>query len=76
MHGLRDLRGKVDRSGRKEQARRLLNLSHCVSKKDDLQVICGDVDVRVQSETPGIWTASGMAELVTSHLFAGAYSSH
>ena len=67
MHGLRDLKGKMDTPERSAQARRLLELSKQVSKPSDLAVICGDFNVVPNSETLDILESAGMTELVTAH---------
>ena len=69
MHGLRDLRGKIDTSERAAQAKRLLALSEQVSKPDDLRIICGDFNVEPESETLAILAAAGLTELVTARAF-------
>jgi endonuclease/exonuclease/phosphatase family metal-dependent hydrolase len=66
MHGLRDLRGKMDTPEREEQARRLLSLSHCVSEPGDLRVVCGDFNVDPDSETLRLLKDAGLTELVTA----------
>lgn len=71
MHGLRDLRGKMDTPERADQARRLLDLSNQVSEAGDLRVICGDFNVEPDSETLAILEESGFTELVTTFGFAG-----
>ncbi len=76
MHGLRDLRGKMDTPERTAQARRLLALSRQASHQDDLAVICGDFNVEPGSETLAILAAAGMTELVTDRGFAGTRTSH
>jgi Endonuclease/Exonuclease/phosphatase family len=76
MHGLRDLRGKLDTPERTEQACRLLEMSQSLSRTGDLRVICGDFNVEPDSETLDILKASGMVELVTGRGFTGTRSSH
>ncbi len=76
MHGLRDLKGKMDTPERAAQAQRLLALSHQVSEPGDLAVICGDFNVEPGSETLGILEAAGMVELVTGRGVTGTRSSH
>lgn len=76
MHGLRDLRGKMDTPERADQARRLLDLSNRVAEAGDLRVICGDCNVEPDSETLAILGAAGFTELVTTFGFEGTRSSH
>jgi endonuclease/exonuclease/phosphatase family metal-dependent hydrolase len=76
MHGLRDLRGKMDTPERADQARRLLDLSNRVSEPGDLSVICGDFNVEPKSETLAILKEGGFTELVTTLGFEGTRSSH
>ncbi|MDJ0627099.1 MAG: endonuclease/exonuclease/phosphatase family protein [Rhodobacter sp.] len=76
MHGLRDLRGKMDTPERSEQARRLAALSAQVSETGDLQVICGDFNVEPGSETLSVLKQGGFAELVTAGGQAGTRTSH
>ncbi len=67
MHGLRDLNGKIDTTERALQAQRLLELSKQVSEVGDFSVICGDFNVKPDSETLTILRSDGMVELVTHH---------
>ncbi|WP_299550794.1 endonuclease/exonuclease/phosphatase family protein [uncultured Tateyamaria sp.] len=76
MHGLRDLRGKMDTPERAEQARRLLDLSRQVTEPEDLIVLCGDFNVEPDSETLRILADAGLVELVTGQGFAGTRNSH
>lgn len=76
MHGLRDLRGKMDTPERAAQARKLLALSEQVSEPGDLTVICGDFNVEPGSETLAILAEAGMTELVTGRGFDGTRTSH
>jgi endonuclease/exonuclease/phosphatase family metal-dependent hydrolase len=76
MHGLRDLRGKMDTPERAQQARRLLELSRRVSEPGDLNVICGDFNVQPDSETLALFRDSGLTELVTSRGYDGTRTSH
>lgn len=66
MHGLRDLRGKMDTPDRAAQARRLLALSDQISEQGDTRVICGDFNVEPDSETQRILGDAGFTDLVTS----------
>ncbi len=76
MHGLRDLRGKMDTPERTQQAKRLLDLSRHMADPTDLTVICGDFNVEPDSETLGILAKAGFCELVTTHGFTGTRSTH
>lgn len=76
MHGLRDLHGKMDTPDRRQQARRLLDMSQSLSQPGDLRVICGDFNVEPDSETHAILRASGMVELVTTRGWTGTRTSH
>lgn len=76
MHGLRDLRGKMDTPERADQARRLLALSDQVSAPDDFRTICGDFNVEPDSETLSIFTNRGFTELVTARGFEGTRNSN
>lgn len=69
MHGLRDLRGKMDTPERAEQAKRLLGLAQQVSEPDDVAVICGDFNVEPESETLRILADADFSELVTGRGF-------
>lgn len=71
MHGLRDLRGKIDTPERAAQVRRLLALSDAVSEPGDLRIICGDFNVEQGSETLRHLADNGFVELVTTRGFAG-----
>lgn len=76
MHGLRDLRGKMDTPERYAQVQKLLEMSQYLAEADDLRVICGDFNVEADSETLSILTRTGMTELVTSGDFDGTRTSH
>lgn len=75
MHGLRDLKGKMDTPERSKQAQRLLDLSRHMSEPNDLVVICGDFNVEPDSETLQILGDAGMSELVTRHGFTSTRNS-
>lgn len=76
MHGIWDLRGKIDTAERAEQAQRLLDLSQQVSKPEDLVVVCGDFNVEPESETLRILANAGLTELVTGRGFSSTRNSH
>lgn len=69
MHGLRDLKGKMDTPERAVQAQKLLDLSQMVSGPDDLTVICGDFNVEPRSQTLTVLSEAGLSELVTRRGF-------
>lgn len=75
MHGLRDLKGKVDTPERAEQAQRLLELSNQVSKPEDVVVVCGDFNVEPESETLRVLANAGLSELVTGRGFSSTRNS-
>lgn len=64
MHGLRDLNGKIDTPARATQARKLLKLSQSVTNAGDIAVICGDFNVRPDSQTLTILRDAGMSDLI------------
>lgn len=76
MHGLRDLRGKMDTPERSAQARRLLEISRTVSEPGDVVVVCGDFNVEPGSETLGILQEAGLVELVLKRGFSSTRSSY
>ncbi len=71
MHGLRDLRGKMDTPERSAQATRFLALSKQVAHRGDLRVLCGDFTVEPQSEPLARRAADGFLDLVTANGHAG-----
>ncbi len=76
MHGLRDLRGKMDTPERAAQARRLLALSDGLAGPNDTRIICGDFNVEPGSETLGLLEGAGFTELVRARGFPGTRNSH
>lgn len=76
MHGLRDLRGKMDTPDRAAQARLFLEMSRQVSQPDELSVLCGDFNVEPGSETLQILKEGGFTELVTGRDFTSTRNSH
>ena len=74
MHGLRDLRGKVDTPERAAQVRRFLALLEQVAEPGDLRVACGDFNVEPGSETLRLMAEAGMTELVIAGNFEGTRS--
>jgi endonuclease/exonuclease/phosphatase family metal-dependent hydrolase len=76
MHGLRDMAaGKSDTPDRLLQAKRLLELSDFVSRKEELRVICGDFNVLPDSQTLQFLAGAGFTELVTAGGFRGTRTS-
>lgn len=76
MHGLRDLKGKMDTPERAAQAQKLRDLSRQLSEPDDLTVICGDFNVEPRSQTLSKLAEDGMTELVTGRGFTSTRNSH
>jgi endonuclease/exonuclease/phosphatase family metal-dependent hydrolase len=76
MHGLRDLRGKMDTPERAAQAQRLLDLADAVAEPGDLSVICGDFNVEPGGETHRLFKAAGLTELVETSGADGTRTSH
>lgn len=75
MHGLRDLKGKMDTPERAKQVQRLLGLSRQVSEPGDLVIICGDFNVEPASETLRVLADAGLSELVTGRGFTSTRNS-
>jgi endonuclease/exonuclease/phosphatase family metal-dependent hydrolase len=76
MHGLRDLRGKMDTSERQLQARRFADLVRSVAEPADILIACGDFNVEPQSVTFDILCELGMTDLVTARGFHSTRTSH
>lgn len=76
MHGLRDLRGKMDTPERLAQAETLLDLSRRVSRTEDFVVVCGDFNVEPDSATLNLLRDAGLTELVTTRGFESTRTSH
>lgn len=76
LHGLRDLRGKMDTPERAVQAKHLLQLSQNLSEPEDLVVVCGDFNVEPDSETLQLLSQAGLSELVTGRGFTSTRNSH
>jgi endonuclease/exonuclease/phosphatase family metal-dependent hydrolase len=76
MHGLRDLRGKMDTPERARQAERLVDLVKTVSQPGDGLVVCGDFNVEPDSVTFSILGELGIKDLVMACGFAGTRTSH
>ena len=75
MHGLRDLRGKMDTPERFDQAHRFAALVRSVAELNDRIVICGDFNVEPDSQTFDVLAEFGLTELVTERGFSGTRSS-
>lgn len=76
MHGLRDLRGKIDTPARAEQARKFLTIAMDTAEEGDSLVVCGDFNVGPDSETLKILSAAGLTELVTTRTTKGTRNSY
>ncbi|WP_259991957.1 endonuclease/exonuclease/phosphatase family protein [Sulfitobacter sp. S190] len=76
MHGLRDLRGKMDTPARADQARKLRDIARQVSAPGDLRIVCGDFNVQPDSETLAILGRDGLTDLVTRGGFLTTRSAH
>ncbi|MEO0606802.1 MAG: endonuclease/exonuclease/phosphatase family protein [Pseudomonadota bacterium] len=69
MHGLRDLRGKMDTPERAAQARRLLALSNRIAEPGDAAIICGDFNIGPESETLTYLRQNGFEEFVLARAY-------
>ena len=76
MHGLRDLRGKMDTPERASQARRFMDLARQVAEPGDITALCGDFNVSADSETLAILGRAGFSDLVTTRGHAGTRTCH
>lgn len=76
MHGLRDLQGKVDTPERAKQAHRFLSMVKNIAEDGEPIIICGDFNVKPESETFKILTQAGLTELVTTRTTKGTRSSY
>ena len=76
MHGLRDLRGKMDTPERLEQAHRFARLVTTVAEPGDRLVVCGDFNVEPDSQTFAVLSDLSVHDLVTGRGFTGTRSSH
>lgn len=74
MHGLRDLRGKMDTPERNAQAHRFADLVRGIAQPGDALVACGDFNVEPSSETFQILGELGLKELVTANGFTSTRS--
>ncbi|MGC4191461.1 MAG: endonuclease/exonuclease/phosphatase family protein [Thermomicrobiales bacterium] len=71
MHGLRDLRGKMDTPERLAQAHRLTEMVSAIAEPGDTLVVCGNFNVEPGRETFAVLGALGLTELVTARGFPG-----
>ena len=76
MHGLRDLRGKMDTPERAKQARNLMSFVNALSTGNNAVIICGDFNVEPGSETLSILSEAGFTDLVTTRTTQGTRTSH
>lgn len=76
MHGLRDLKGKMDTTERLAQAHRLAEMVTQIAEPKDRLVVCGDFNVAPDSETFKVLSGIGLSDLVTRGRFAGTRTSH
>lgn len=64
LHGLRDPAGKQDTPARRVQAERLAAFVSSARAKDDVVVVCGDLNVLPDSETFDVLADIGLTDLV------------
>lgn len=76
MHGLRDLRGKIDTFERTKQARNFLSIAMSIVEESDPLILCGDFNVEPDSETLKILTEAGLTDLVTTRTTQGTRTSY
>lgn len=76
MHGLRDLRGKIDTPERLDQAGKFEAPARGVARPDERLVLCGDFNVEPDSETLAYLHGTGLRELVAASGTTGTRSSH
>lgn len=76
MHGLRDLRGKIDTPERLNQAHRLIEMVLRTAEAGDRIVICGDFNVEPGSQTFDVLAGLGMKDIVTANNFLGTRTSY
>ena len=75
LHGLRDPAGKHDTPARRAQADALIRTIRTVARPGERLVVCGDFNVRPDSETLEMLRTLGLTELVTSRGHAGTRTS-
>lgn len=77
MHGLRDLRGKLDTPERLDQARQLVRMIRAVAPPGERLVVCGDFNVEPDSRTFEILAEElRLTDLVTGGGYTGTRTSH
>ena len=76
MHGLRDLRGKMDTPERLAQARRFAALITYLKEEHDRLIVCGDFNVEPASKTFDVLSEMGLTDLVTTRDFSGTRTSY
>lgn len=76
MHGLRDPAGKADTPARHAQAQRFRALVQSIAFPADTLVLCGDFNVRPDSQTFDILGTLGVMDLVTARGFDGTRTTH
>lgn len=76
MHGLRDLRGKIDTPERAEQARKFLSIARSIAEPDEPLILCGDFNVKPESKTLEFLSDEGLTELVTTRTTKGTRNSY
>ena len=76
MHGLRDLRGKIDTPERAAQARAFAGLMGRIHRPGEPLVACGDFNVLPDSETLAVLARLGLSDLVTGRGFTDTRTSY
>lgn len=76
MHGLRDPSGKHDTPARLQQAEKLKSLVQTIAETGDRVIVCGDFNVRPDSETFTILGTLGLTDLITARGFTNTRSSY
>lgn len=76
MHGLRDLKGKMDTPERIIQAQNLVSLTNVLTRERDPLIVCGDFNVEPDSETFAILAEAGLKDLVTTQTTRGTRTSY
>lgn len=76
MHGLRDLKGKMDTPERLGQANKLVSIATSISGENDPLIVCGDFNVGPDSETFTILSQAGLTDLVTKRTSVGTRTSY
>jgi len=76
MHGLRDPNGKMDTPDRLAQANKLAELASYVAEPGGRMVVCGDFNVKPESETFTVLGNLGLTDLVSTRGFESTRTSH